>query len=90
MATIDQDFRDLLEVPRVGEPAADQLRHAATALSTMPAEMATAITCTRRVPKDQLAEFAALAARLGAMYGLAVQIEPGDPVSVRFSRLGSE
>src|SRR6267378_2566879 len=63
MATIDEDFRDLLEVPRVGEPAADQLRHAAAALSAMPAEMATAISCTRRVPKDQRAEFAALAAR---------------------------
>jgi len=90
MATIDEDFRNLLEIPRVGEPAADQLRNAAMALSSMSPEMAKAITCTRRVPKDQMAEFAALAARLAAMYGLAVHIEPGDPVCVRFSRLESE
>jgi hypothetical protein len=62
VATIDEDFRDLLEIPRVGEPAAEQLRHAA----------------------------AALAARLAAMYGLAVHIEPGDPACVRFTRLESE
>jgi len=90
MATIDEDFRGLLEVPRIGEPAADQLRHAASALASMPPAMATSITCTRRVPKDQMAEFAALAARLAAMYELAVQIELGDPVCVRFSRLEAE
>ena len=89
MATIDENFRELLEVPRVGEPAADQLRHAATALASMPPAMATSITCTRRVPKNQMTDFAALAGRFAAMYGLAVSIEPGDPVCVRFSRLGS-
>ncbi len=90
MATIDEDFRSLVEIPRVGEPAADQLRHAARALAEMPPALATAITCTRRVPRDQMAEFAALAARLAAMYGVAVRIEPGDPVLVRFSRLDEE
>jgi len=90
MATIDEDFQALVEVARVGEPAADQLRHAANALASMPAEMATSITCTRSVPKDRMAEFAALAARVATMHGLSVRIEPGDPVCVRFSRLEPE
>jgi hypothetical protein len=90
VATIDEDFRALLEVPRVGQPAADQLRHAASALAALPADLATSITSTRRVPEAQMAEFASLAARLAAMYGLAVSIEPGDPVTVRFSRMGRE
>lgn len=90
MATIEEDFRKLVELPRVGEPAADQLRHAAAALAAMSPEMATSITCSRRVPTEQLAEFGALAARLAAMYGLVVRIEPGDPVAVRFSRAEEE
>jgi hypothetical protein len=85
MATIEEEFRTLIEVPRVGEPAADQLHHAAASLASMPATMVTSITCTRRVPRDQIAEFGALAARLAAMHGLTVSIEPGDPVTVRFS-----
>jgi hypothetical protein len=84
---IEESYRALVEKHRLAEPAADQLRQAAHALATMPAGMATSITCTRHVPAAELAEFGALAGRLAAEHGLAVQIEPGDPVCVRFSHL---
>jgi hypothetical protein len=84
---IEEDYRALLAKHRLAEPAADQLRQAAGALASMPASMATSITCTRHVPPVEMAEFGALAGRLAAEHGLAVQIEPGDPVCVRFSRL---
>ena len=87
---IEENYRDLIEKHRLVEPAADQLRQAARALASMPASMATSITCTRRVPRTELAEFGALAGRLAAEHGLVVRIEPGDPVCVRFSRLEAE
>ena len=84
---IDEDYRTVIARHRLAEPAASQLRHAARTLADMPAGMATSITCTRQVPPDELADFGALAGRLAAEHGLRVQIEPGDPVCVRFSRL---
>lgn len=84
---IEEDYRTLLAKHRLTEPAASQLRHAARAMADMPATMATSITCTRYVPADELAEFSALAGVLAAEQGLTVQIEPGNPVCVRFSRL---
>jgi hypothetical protein len=87
---IEENYRTLIENHRLAEPAADQLRQAARALVSMPASMAASITCTRRVPRIEMAEFSALAGRLAAENGLAVRIEPGDPVCVRFSRMQAE
>ena len=87
---IEESYRTLIEQHRLAEPAADQLRQAARALASMPPSMATSITCTRTVAQSEMAEFAALAGRLAAEHGLAVRIEPGDPVCVRFSRMEAE
>ena len=91
MRTIDDDFRALVSRHAIlDEAAADQLQHAARALAQMEPWMASSITCMRRVPADQAEAFADLARELANELGLAVRVDAGTPMSVRFSRRGDE
>ena len=91
MRTIDEDFRALVSRHTIlGDAAADQLEHAARALAQMEPWMASSITCMRRVPADQAEAFADLARELADELGLAVRVDAGVPMTVRFSRRGDE
>jgi hypothetical protein len=84
--SIDEEFGALLAASRLEASAADQLRTAARALASMPPSHARSIACTRRIPEWEKAGLTALARRLATAYGLAVRVELGDSVCVRFSR----
>jgi hypothetical protein len=84
--SVDEEFRALIAASTLEPDAADQLRTAARALASMPPSHAGAIACTRHIPEWQKAGLTALAWRLATAYGLAVRVELGDSVSVRFSR----
>jgi hypothetical protein len=86
MTSHDRSLEADAERGELDEDAAEQLRHAASALARMPRGMADAITSTRHVERDQVVAFARLARLLAAEHGLGLLIQPGDPMSVRFYR----
>lgn len=89
MASGDRSFQVDAETGALDEDAAEQLRHAASVLARMPRWMADAITSTRHVERDQIVAFARLADLLAAEHDLMLLIRPGEPMSVRFFRVGA-
>lgn len=85
MESLEEQFSDLL-ASRWRDTSSAQLRHAARVVAESE-DSITAITCVRRVRADQLPELTGLARCLASNYGLKVEIEIGDELAVRFSRV---